>query len=264
MKWHQALGDFGTAQRSANRSPGTIRTYRHYLEQLAEHVPRGPTAVRRIHLEQLLGRPAYGPEARKSARSAVCSFFRWAHGHGLVDQDPSIGLPPVRVPVKAPRPAPEHLVRRLLDGQDHRLVFMVMLAAFCGLRCAEIAQVHEYDVLEQARLVVHGKGGRERVVPVVHPALMELLTGVNGWAFPNGRGSHLTPGHVSRLLSAAMPEGWSGHKLRTRFGTVGWAGTRDLLATSRALGHSQVEVTMRYVLMPDEALRAVFAAAAAS
>lgn len=143
---------------------------------------------------------------------------------------------------------------------DTRTALMAQLAAYAGLRAAEISRVHGRDLVGDV-LMVHGKGGKVRAVPIVRPELLEALEALDGWAFPNGRGSHLTPGHVSRLLSRAMPDGWTAHTLRHRMATVAYHGTRDLLAVGAVLGHSRPETTQRYVLLPDEALRAAVRAA---
>ncbi len=246
--------------RAAARSEGTIRLHRHYLAQLREgHA--SPWRVTTAQLRELLARPSWGPETRKSARTVFRGFYRWAHGEGLVDEDPALGLLAVRVPAGVPRPAPEHLVERLLRSSDERLAFMVMLAAWGGLRAAEIAQVHRRDVLDD-QLLVEGKGNKLRAVPIVEPRLARRLAQVEAWAFPNGLGSHLSPGHVTRLMSAAMPEGWTAHTLRHRCASTAYAGTRDLLAVAALLGHSRPETTQRYVQLPDDAVRAAARAAA--
>lgn len=262
MTWNDALDAYRTAQRAAGRSPGTIRLHRHYLNLLAGHT-RSPHTVTTATLQQLLANETWAPETRKSARSAFRGFYRWAYGSGLVDDDPAFGLATVRVPPAPPRPTPEHLVRRLVAAEDRRVAFMVMLAALGGLRCAEIAQVHSDD-LDADVLLVHGKGGKVRPVPIVSARLLDRLLGVSGWAFPNGHGSHLSPGHVSRLLSAALPDHWTGHTLRHRCATVAYAGSRDLLAVGAFLGHSRPETTQRYVRMPDDAIRAALRAATLS
>jgi integrase len=66
---------------------------------------------------------------------------------------------------------------------------------------------------------------------------------------------------VSKLLSRALPPGWTGHTLRHRLATAAYGGTRDLLAVSALLGHSRPETTQRYVRLPDDAIRAAVAAA---
>jgi integrase len=251
--WNEALGAYALAQRAAGRAPGTISLHRHYLTSLAVACPR-PFTVTTVQLLAFLAVDHWAPETRKSARGAVRGFYRWAHGAGHVAEDPSADLPTVRVPMGRARPAPEVLVRSLTAGGD-RVAFMAALAAHAGLRRGEIARVHARDLVGDL-LLVHGKGGRVREVPVVNVALLARLEAVTEWAFPNGLGSHLSPGHVGRLLSAAMPEGWSGHKLRHRCGTRAYAGTRDLLAVMELLGHSRPETTQRYVLLPDDAVRA--------
>lgn len=258
--WSRALEDYETAQRAAGRSGGTIRLHRHYLSGLrAGH--RSPWAVSTLQLRQALAVPHWAPETRKSARAAFCGFYRWAYGSGHVEADPSLLLDPVRVPAGRPRPTPEHLVRQLLRHRDRRIGLMAMLAAYGGLRAGEIARVHRRDLVGE-ELIVNGKGGKVRAVPVVDGKLYAELQRVEGWAFPNGLGSHLSPGHVSRLLSAELPAGWTAHTLRHRCASVSYAATRDLLAVGALLGHSRPETTQRYVLMPDDAIRAAARAAA--
>lgn len=259
--WSRSLSSYETAQRAAGRSPGTIRLHRHYLNRLREAHPRSPWTVTLAHLQLFLSVPSWAPETRKSARAAVRGFYRWAYGAGLIAVDPAAGLDPVRVPAGRPRPTPEHLVAVLLRHPDPRLGLMAMLAAYAGLRAGEIARVHRADLVVD-ELVVRGKGGKVRAVPIVDPRLHARLQAVDGWAFPNGYGSHLSPGHVSRLLSRAMPDGWTAHTLRHRCGTVAYAATRDLLAVGALLGHTRPETTQRYVLMPDDAIRAAARAAA--
>lgn len=263
--WGPAVGAYVTTMQAAGRAAGTIRLHRHYLAHLEASVGRvGPWSVSPRLLEQFLGLPTWKPETRKSARSVIVGFYRWAHGRGYVLEDPAAGLPSVRVPVALARPTPEHLVARLARDDD-RVGYMAMLAAYAGARCAEIARLEPCRDLVGDELTIHGKGGRVRAVPVVHPPLLarlrrDVMRG--GYAFPNGLGGHLSPGHVSRLLSDALPDGWTGHTLRHRFATTAYRGTRDLLAVSELLGHARVDTTQRYVRLPDDALRAAVASAA--
>lgn len=233
----------------------------HYLRNLADVCP-DPWTVAVEQLVGFLARDHWAAETRKSARSALRGFYSWSHGRGYLEQDPSAGLPSVSVPAGRPRPTPEHLVRQLMAHPDPRIGLMVMLAAFAGLRCAEIARVHRDDLVGDD-LTVLGKGGKVRGVPILSARLLERIEGLDGWAFPNGLGGHLSPGHVSKLVSDALPGTWTAHTLRHRFGTVSYAGTRDLLAVQTLLGHSRPETTQRYVLIPDDSLRAAARAAVA-
>lgn len=257
--WGEWLLHWHTARLAAGHAVSTIHTHQHYVLRLAA-LHRRPDRVTTEHLLAFLAVEAWAPETRKSARSAVRSLYRWAHGSGRIPDDPAAGLPPIRVPQAIARPAPEHLVRRLVHDPRDRTAVMAMLAAYCGLRRAEIARVHSRDLVGD-ELLVHGKGGKVRAVPVVSPELLGALQAADGWLFPNGQGSHLTPGHVGRLLSQLMPEGWSTHTLRHRMASTSYAATHDLLAVGAVLGHSRPETTQRYIRMPNDALRAAVAAA---
>lgn len=261
MTWDAMTSEWVTALRAVNRSEGTIRNYRHYIRQVAAR----HADVRHVgtaDLQAILATRRWGAEARKSARAAMVSFFRWAHGTGYVDRDPTLLLQPVSVPPGVPRPIPDRLLQRVLMSAHGRERLMMLLAAYCGLRCAEIARTRGSDLVDGV-LYVTGKGGKVRRVPIVHPELVAALERAGrGWLFPNGRGSHLSAGHVTKLLSDALPDHWTGHTLRHRMATAGYAATRDLLAVGEVLGHSRPETTKRYVLMPDDALLAVVRGAA--
>lgn len=262
-QWPASLAQYASAQRAAHRSPGTIRLHRHYLRGLQRLAPH-PWTVTTHTLTDYLGQDGWAPETRKSARAAVRGFYRWGHGAGYVATDPAERLPAVTVPRALPRPTPEHLVEQIAR-RGGRVGFMARLAAYAGLRAAEIAGLHARCVLSDDTpgmvvLRILGKGGKVRLVPVVHRGLVQQLQEVQGYAFPGPHG-HLSPGHVSRLLSEAMPPGWTAHTLRHRFATQVYDGTRDLLTLSELLGHARPETTQRYVRLSPDALRAAVAAA---
>lgn len=249
--WNLTITRYLDSLRAAGRSPLTIRLHRHYLAALARTLVE-PTDISEDDLIALLACPTWGAEARKSARTVYRGFFAWAYRRGLVADDPAAELPTMRVPAGLPRPAPEVVVRALVGCTDERLSFMGMLAAYCGLR----------DDFDGYWLTVHGKGGKDRLLPIVHAELVKRLVAVDGWAFPGGTDGHLSSGYVTRLLSRGLPGVWTAHTLRHRAGTVAYRGTHDIFAVSRMLGHARTETTQRYVLMDDEPLVAAMQAAA--
>lgn len=255
MTWTGSIAMYSSWLGAAGRSPGTVRLHRHYLSNMTSLAPT-PRSVTRSALLSFLANPAWKPETRKSARSVAVGFFGWARREGLIDEDPSRGLPPVSVPPPVAKPAPEHVLAEALEGAAPRVRTMLLLAAYAGLRCSEISRVHRDDYSDGVLYVV-GKGGRQRIVPITHPELDFALRRADAWLFPNGRGSHLSPGHVTRLLSEALPGEWTGHKLRHRFATRSYQTNPDVLALGQVLGHSRPETTMRYVQVSRDALLAV-------
>lgn len=255
ISWGEATARYLEWLEAWRRAPGTIRLHRHYLRQLAELAP-SPDAVTPRALLRFVGQRRWSAETRKSARSVVVRFYEWAELEGIVEENPTVRLPPVSVPPGVAKPAPERALEVALRGAAPRVRLMLLLAAYAGMRCGEIARVHREDLVDGFLYVV-GKGEKQRVVPIEHPEILWGIRRADTWVFPNGRGHHLTPGHVTKLLSDALPDHWTGHKLRHRFATRSYANNPDLLALGQVLGHARPETTQRYVRVADDALLAV-------
>lgn len=262
--WTEASDAYTLHLRAAGRSEGTIRIHTHYLRRIRATAPT-PEDVTTDHLRRLLATRGWSPETRKSCRGVLRTFFAWAHAEGLVPTDPAARLETVTVPEALPHPVPEPVITDVLSRCRERERRMILLGAYAGLRAAEIARVHAEDWDPWARvLTVVGKGRKERRVPVVHEelrAVLDELARRGGWLFPGRVDGHLSPGTVSHILSGLIPGEWTAHSLRHRFATRAHAGTHDLLAVSRLLGHARPETTRRYVQLEDDALIAAVRAA---
>jgi integrase len=244
-RWSQAAGT----------SPQTLRLRLHYLTRLSLAADRPLLELTADDLSCFLAHPSWAPETRRSARSAIRSFFRWAVDTEQLSRDPSRALPNVRVPTGRPRPTPEAVFIDALLTARPRERLMILLAGYAGLRRSEIARVHT-DHIQGGELRVVGKGGRVRMVPL-HPRLeLELHSIPAGWAFPGHDQGHLTPGHVGYLIKKLLGPDWTAHTLRHRFATRAYSVDRDLLAVQTLLGHSKPETTRRYTAIPDGALTA--------
>lgn len=261
---HELISDWRTWLTACGRPASTIRLRTHQLLRFADRHPN-LVDVTSSDMVSWLATPGWAPNTRRSNQAALRSFYGWAHNFGHVPTDESRRLTAVRVPPPVPRPAPESVVKRGLLAAAPREHLMIELAARMGLRRAEIAQIHTDDVVEDLvghSLRVHGKGSKVRVVPMPDHLADLILGHPRGWLFPSPTGGHLTAGHVGVLVARTLPEGWTAHTLRHRFGTTAYAGTRDLLAVQELLGHSRPETTRGYVQLPQDALRAAIAAAA--
>lgn len=252
--WDGEINAYAKYERAAGSAPLSLRVRLSYLSRLARDHP-DPWAVTLDDLLSFLSRPDWKPETRKSARSAVRSFYRWGVLMGKVPVNPASDLPPVRVPLGVPRPAGDAALSAALSAASPRVRKMILLGALAGLRRAEIAAVHSRDITD-GLLYVRGKGGRGRAIPL-HPTLAHLLNGADGWLFPGPRG-HLSADHVGRLLSRALGGrrmGGSAHQLRHRMLSKAYAVERDLRAVQELAGHAQVTTTQIYTAVPQGALR---------
>lgn len=254
------LDRYGSWLRAQGTAAGTVRLRLHYLSRLADfHDGRDLLALTLDDLVDFMCANSWAPETRKSARAALRGFYQWATDTDRVARNPARLLPPVKVPAGHPRPAPEVIVDRALRHAKPQDLLMIMLAAYAGLRRAEISRVHTRDIIGTDLRVV-GKGGRVRHVPL-HPDLHQALLLVDeGWVFGID-GRPMTPDAVGKRLRRALGDGWSAHTLRHRFATRAYSAERDIRAVQTLLGHSKPETTARYTAVPDGALRTAVMAA---
>lgn len=255
--WQTDLDAFVQYLHAAGRAATTIRLRRMHLERAFVWIATPPLEVVEDQLLAYLAANDWKPETRKSVRASLCGFYGWAVKTGRLTVDPSRNLPSVTVPQGVPHPTPTPIVHGALENTDDDLRLMVMLAAYAGLRRAEIAGLHSRD-LDGENLRITGKGGKVRNVPA-HPDLVAALSGRAGYVFPGKIDGHLSPDWVGKRMKAALGSGWTAHSLRHRFATRAYAGERDLLTVQQLLGHSSVATTQRYTEVPDDAKRRAIA-----
>lgn len=260
VMWQADLDAFVQYLHAAGRAPTTIRLRRMHLERAFVWVNTPPLEVVEDQLLAYLAANDWKPETRKSVRASLCGFYAWAVKTERLVVDPSRNLPSVSVPQGTPHPTPDRNTHAALAAADDDLRLMIMLAAYAGLRRAEIASLHSRNVVGDL-LRVTGKGGKERDIPA-HPDLLAALAGRSGFIFPGEVDGHLSPDWVGKRLKRALGDGWTAHSLRHRFATRAYAGERDLLTVQQLLGHSSVATTQRYTQVPDDARRRAIASVA--
>jgi integrase/recombinase XerD len=204
--------------------------------------------------------------ARKAA--ALRRFFGFLHAEGIRADDPSPALP---------RPGRERPLPKVLSHGDIEALFAeierrrtaglpggVRLAALIellygsGLRASELVSLPRHALAPgRPFLILSGKGGRERLVPIsdrAQAAVAEWSRGVprdTPWLFPSGR-THLSRVRLFQLvreLAAAAgvpPERVSPHVLRHAFATHLLEGGADLRAVQMLLGHADIATTQIY------------------
>lgn len=190
------------------------------------------------------------------------NFYRWAMREGLTAVDPTALVEAPRVPLRLPRPAPEHDIALVLTTAGTSMQAMVTLMACGGLRCCEVAGLRWDRVdLGDGTVQVMGKGSKERVVPVpgvVVQALAALDT-VDGPVFPDEVGGAMTAHDVSKSVAKAFRRVGSpvgAHQLRHRAATELLRSCGNLRVVQRFLGHSSIATTAIYTAIVDDELAA--------
>lgn len=261
--WSGLIDGYLAAEAGAGRTAQTLATRRNHLSALAHGIRCAPATVTSDAILAWYGRQTWGLEHRRGHRNTAVLFFGWAHRAGHLSTNPGADLPVMRPAVPAPRPAPDTAWFAALAAAEPRIRLMLRLAAEAGLRRAEIARVHRSDLTTGpagAELLVHGKGGKLRVIPISDD-LAAAIADAADWLFPGDDDGHLSPQYVGKLMAGALPDHWTAHTLRHRFATRAYRGTRNLRAVQTLLGHSSVATTERYTAVDADEVRAAMMAA---
>jgi integrase len=194
------------------------------------------------------------------------SFYGWAVVTGRLGKSPAAALPAVGVTPPNPRPVPPPVLDDAIAAADCRVRLMIRLGVELGLRRGEVAGVRREDLFEDLlgwSLTVHGKGGKDRAVPVPDALAKVVLESDPGFLFPGRAGGHLSAKWVGKLVSRLMPAGWTMHTLRHRFATKAWGVNPDLATIQELMGHASPATTRVYIRVSDEAKRRIVEAVAA-
>lgn len=269
-EWEQEISSFLAWLRSGAARPSTVALRRAQLRRFARaHADVSPYCVSTGQVADWISGHAWSRETIRSHRTALRSFYGWAQDSGITPDNPARLLRKVPPAPVLPRPAADGVIDDAIAAADERLTLMLLLGSQQGLRRGEISRVHSRDVTPDLvgwSLRVHGKGGKERDVPLQERVAAMLRARPAGYAFPSPRGGHLTEAHVGKLmrraLSAAADGRVTAHQLRRRYATTIYRATGDLVATQRLLGHASPATTIRYVDTDSARLRAVSATAA--
>lgn len=268
-----------------NLSPNTIEAYRNDLAHLEAFMMRNNLNLENVTLEQLHTFAAslheYGITPRSQARvlSGVRSFFRFLVLDGVVENDPTELLEWPSLPEHLPVVLTLEEIDRIEDSIDlskaegarNRAIIEVLFS--CGLRVSELVNMKLSDLyLEDRVLLVHGKGNKERLVPVSNKAiadlkrwffdrnLMKIKPGEDDYVFLNRRGAHLTRTMILIMVKrqaeeAGIKKTISPHTFRHSFATALLQGGADLRSIQAMLGHEKIDTTLVYTHISNEQLR---------
>jgi|ETNmetMinimDraft_11_1059920.scaffolds.fasta_scaffold27882_2 integrase/recombinase XerC len=229
-----------------------------------------------------------GLQAASTARalSVVRGFFRFLERRDIL-HNPAVHS--LRTP-KLPRSVPKaldvedavELVAATGDSSglgppwvEKRDLALFTLIYGCGLRIGEALGLNRRHMPRQDRMVISGKGGKERVVPVLRMVQIVLVDYLAACPFDYGPDDPLFVGVRGKRLQAAMaqkrlrelrsllglPETATPHALRHSFATHLLAGGADLRAIQELLGHASLSTTQRYTDVDTERLRSIYRAA---
>ncbi len=259
-----------------NFSPNTIEAYQRDLAYLTQYVSGQGLALTEVQLADLehfsAGLHDLGISARSQARilSGIRSFYHFMVLDGEMENDPSELLPfpqlgehlPEYLSVEEVDMMESSIDLSKWEGQRNKAIIEVLFS--CGLRVSELVNLKMSDLFENEKFIrVHGKGNKERLVPISTKAiqevhywyldrnLMKIKPGEEDYVFLNRRGAHLTRTMILIMIKqtavdAGIKKTISPHTLRHSFATALLKGGADLRAIQVMLGHENIGTTEIY------------------
>jgi integrase/recombinase XerD len=274
----------------------TLEAYRRDLAHFGDFLARRRTGLRdadaeaiRAYLARLEG-AGYAPRTAARRLSALKQFYRFLYADGLRGDDPAAALEGPKRGRSLPKLLSVEEVDRLLatarahaaadnDPRHVRLVALLEVIYATGLRVSELVALPLSAARGDVRvLLVRGKGGRERLVPLSLPARDALRdyvavrdafldgAGPRGAAFlfpSRGKAGHLTRVRFFQLLDELAveagidPRRVSPHVLRHAFASHLLNNGADLRSVQQMLGHADISTTQIYTHVLEERLQAL-------
>ncbi|MBL8567366.1 MAG: site-specific tyrosine recombinase XerD [Hyphomicrobiaceae bacterium] len=276
----------------------TIAAYRRDLEDFLAFVERSGAVSNEFstrHIQEYLhdlAEAGLAPSSRARKLSAVRQLSKFLAAEGVTEEDASHGLTGPKAGRSLPRTLSVGEVDRLIEasrqriagtsGRDRLRAFrmhcLMELIYATGMRVSELVGLPRGVLAGDRRmLVIRGKGGRERLVPLNAPAraaldqYMDLLEkGGDGlspalatkWLFPSsGAEGHLTRQRFAQDLkdlaieAGLDPERVSPHVLRHAFASHLLDRGADLRALQQLLGHADISTTEIYTHVLEDRLK---------
>lgn len=274
------------AERGA--SPRTIEAYRRDLADVTAFfkvrgLELGAATVEdvRMYLDKLQ-HASMAPRTAARRLSCLRQFYKFLFVEGVLKDDPTVALDSPRLGRPLPKFLTEVEVESLLlaareveGAKGQRLTAMLELLYATGLRVSELVSLPLAAIGGKPTIIVRGKGGKERLIPVgqaareavdkyiaVRPHFLTTKIKSSPWLFP----APAKKGHLTRVAFAVMlkdiairagiePSRVSPHILRHSFATHLLAHGADLRSLQQMLGHSDISTTQIYAHVLDERLK---------
>lgn len=249
--------------------------------------PQGLKALTEINVGDMRSWMAHmrgtGTGARSLARklSAVKTFYRWLAEREGFEATAVLSARSPKFQKKLPRPLAEDAARAMIDTVElqsqsdwvsARDVAVVTVLYGCGLRISEALGLRGRDAPLPDVLRIVGKGGKERIVPVLNAARDAVNSYVHlcphalepdAPLFRGVRGGALNPRAIQKAMAASrmqlgLPATATPHAMRHSFATHLLSAGGDLRAIQELLGHASLSTTQSYTAVDTARLMEVY------
>ncbi|PJE36096.1 recombinase XerC [Pseudooceanicola lipolyticus] len=276
----------GAAENTITAYQGDVADFLGFMS-LHHGAPQGLGALERIGVADMrawmahLRKDGIAPRSLSRKLSAVKSFYRWLAEREGFEPTAVLSTRAPKFQRKLPRPLAEDAAKAMIDTVElqsqtpwvaARDAAVVTLLYGCGLRISEALGLTGSDVPLPATLRITGKGGKERVVPVIAAArdavaayirLCPYSPAADAPLFRGVRGGALSPRMIQGVMARArmqlgLPATATPHAMRHSFATHLLAAGGDLRAIQELLGHASLSTTQAYTSVDTARLMEVY------
>jgi integrase/recombinase XerD len=251
-------------------APNTLAAYRSDLGQASARLGGGLSRADSGAIRDVVhGWSSLAASTLARKQSALRSFFGFLFEEAMIAEDPTRMIASPSRSRSLPRTLDRAQIGTLFTLAEERaaapqaraairLLALLELLYGSGLRATELVSLPRRAIrIDQPFLIVRGKGGKERLVPLSdrgRAAVARWLAFVpeaSPWLFPSGK-AHLSRVRLFQLLRAhaadagIAPDRISPHVLRHAFATHLLEGGADLRALQVMLGHADISTTEIY------------------
>lgn len=196
---------------------------------------------------------------------SLLAFTRWLHEEGFTETNPGARVKKPKAPFLQKQPFTPAELKALLQTsranlRDHA---MVSLLIDTGIRASELCMLRPEDVfLTQSLLKVHGKGGKDRIVPLSVKSAKVLSKWMSkhqgAYVFPSEQSERLTPNSLLKILKRlGAKAGVSNvycHRFRHSFALAFLRNGGSAIVLQKLLGHTSLTMTTVYVALSTDDL----------
>lgn len=258
------LDAYISALQVEGKSAKTIERYRYILTRTLETLGVPVRGVNVYHLRRYLAdEKARGISDRtlEGYRQVFSAFFNWLQREGLIQQNPTANLGPIKYAKKIKTTySAVDMERMKLACTSKRDKAIICFLAATGCRITEMTELNREDVdLNNLECTVFGKGSKERTVyldAVAGMVLREYLderTDDHPALFIGKGTDRITPHGVrfmmTKLQDKSMVDHVHPHKFRTTRATDLIRHGMAIQEVAAILGHEKLDTTMKYVVL---------------
>ena len=269
---------------STGASKNTLAAYRSDLKIFSKWLAgKSLISVKSKHIQDYFSdRQKNNIGSSTQARILTClhSFYEYLLANQLIKKDPTEQLSQPKLEKKLPVFLNIQEVEKLLEAPSSSSLFgqrdraMLELLYSCGLRVSELINLSYHNInLKEEFIRIHGKGNKERVLPMGEVAidyLMKYETNARAMLLKNGqsdsyflsnRGSAMSRQNFFYIIKAyanqvGIDKPLSPHSLRHAFATHLVQKGADLRSVQLMLGHSDISSTQLYTHIQNAQLKA--------